>query len=88
MLFNTCQVEFVSNNTIRPISILLAVLQNNFKIIGVPEDIYFMNFIPIDINFLQILIISIITLLVTSLVSFSTAVRSSKILPSQALKYE
>tara|TARA_B100000614_G_scaffold46928_1_gene39936 strand:- start:2416 stop:3519 length:1104 start_codon:yes stop_codon:yes gene_type:complete len=70
------------------ISILLAVLQNNFKIIGVPEDIYFMNFIPIDINFLQILIISIITLLVTSLVSFSTAVRSSKILPSQALKYE
>ena len=70
------------------ISILLAVLQNNFKIIGVPEDIYFMNFIPIDINFLQILIISIITLLITSLVSFSTAVRSSKILPSQALKYE
>ena len=70
------------------ISILIAVLQNNFKIIGVPEDIYFMNFIPIDINFVQILIISILTLLITSLVSFSTAVRSSKILPSQALKYE
>ena len=62
--------------------------QNNFKIIGVPEDIYFMNFIPIDINFIQILTISTMTLVITSFVSYSTSARSSKILPSQALKYE
>ena len=70
------------------IAIILAILQNNFKIIGVPEDIYFMNFIPIDINYFQVLVISIITLIVSSLASIWPAMRSTKILPSQALKYE
>lgn len=70
------------------LAITLAILQNNFKIIGVPEDIYFMNFIPIDINYFQVLVISIITLIVSSLVSIWPAMRSTKILPSQALKYE
>ena len=70
------------------IAISLATLQNNFKIIVVPEDIYFMNFIPIDINYFQILIISIATLIVSCIVSYWPAMRSTKILPSQALKYE
>ena len=70
------------------IAISLATLQNNFKIIVVPEDIYFMNFIPIDINYFQILIISIATLIVSSIISYWPAMRSTKILPSQALKYE
>ena len=70
------------------IAITLAILQNNFKLIGVPEDIYFMNFIPVDINYFQVLVISIITLIVSSLVSIWPAIRSTKILPSQALKYE
>jgi len=70
------------------IAISLATLQNNFKIIVVPEDIYFMNFIPIDINYFQILIISISTLIVSCIISYWPAMRSTKILPSQALKYE
>ena len=70
------------------IAVFLATMQNNFKIIGVPEDIYFMNFIPIDINYFQIITISIITLLVSCLMSLWPAMRSMKIKPSQALKYE
>ena len=70
------------------IAVFLATMQNNFKIIGVPEDIYFMNFIPIDINYFQIITISIITLLVSCLISLWPAMRSMKIKPSQALKYE
>ena len=70
------------------IAVILAFLQNNYKIIGVPEDIYFMNFIPIDIDFIQILIISLISLIVSSLVSYWPSVRSSKIPPAEALKYE
>ena len=70
------------------ISVILAFLQNNYKIIGVPEDIYFMNFIPIDIDFKQILMISLISLIVSSLVSYWPSSRSSKIPPSEALKYE
>ena len=70
------------------IAVILAFLQNNYKIIGVPEDIYFMNFIPIDIDFKQILMISLISLIVSSLVSYWPSVRSSKIPPAEALKYE
>ena len=70
------------------IAVFLATMQNNFKIIGIPEDIYFMNFIPIDINYFQIITISIITLLVSCLISLWPAMRSMKIKPSQALKYE
>ena len=70
------------------IAVILAFLQNNYKIIGVPEDIYFMNFIPIDIDFKQILMISLISLIVCSLVSYWPSIRSSKIPPAEALKYE
>ena len=70
------------------IAVILAFLQNNYKIIGVPEDIYFMNFIPIDIDFKQILMISLISLIISSLVSYWPSIRSSKIPPAEALKYE
>tara|TARA_B100000941_G_scaffold124082_2_gene87691 strand:+ start:4459 stop:5655 length:1197 start_codon:yes stop_codon:yes gene_type:complete len=70
------------------IAVFLATMQNNFKIIEVPEDIYFMNFIPIDINYFQIIAISIISLIVSCLISLWPAMRSMKIKPSQALKYE
>ena len=70
------------------IAVILAFLQNNYKIIGVPEDIYFMNFIPIDIDFKQILMISLISLIVSSLVSYWPSIRSSKKPPAEALKYE
>ena len=70
------------------IAVILAFLQNNYKIIGVPEDIYFMNFIPIDIDFKQILMISLISLIVSALVSYWPSIRSSKIPPAEALKYE
>ena len=70
------------------IAVFLATMQNNFKIIEVPEDIYFMNFIPIDINYFQIIVISIISLIVSCLISLWPAMRSMKIKPSQALKYE
>ncbi|MEC9436759.1 MAG: FtsX-like permease family protein, partial [Candidatus Neomarinimicrobiota bacterium] len=66
----------------------LAFIQNNYKIISVPEDIYFMDFIPIDIDLNQIILISIISLIISTLVSFWPSTSSSKILPSEALKYE
>ena len=67
---------------------ILAFIQNNYKIISVPEDIYFMDFIPIDIDLNQIILISIISLIISTLVSFWPSTSSSKILPSEALKYE
>ena len=70
------------------IAVILAFLQNNYKIIQVPEDIYFMNFIPIDIDVKQILMISLISLIASTLASYWPSSNSSRIPPSKALKYE
>ena len=67
---------------------LIAFIQNNYKLIQVPEDIYFMDFIPLDVNFSNILIVSITVSIVCMLASLWPSLRAGKIEPSTALKYE
>ena len=67
---------------------LIAFIQNNYKLIQVPEDIYFMDFIPLDVNFSNILIVSITVSIVCMLASLWPSLRAGKIEPSAALKYE
>ena len=67
---------------------LISFIQNNYKLIQVPEDVYFMDFIPLDINIHNILIISIIVTIVCVLASLWPSLRAGKIEPSKALMYE
>ena len=67
---------------------LISFIQNNYKLIQVPEDVYFMDFIPLDININNILIISIIVTTVCVLASLWPSLRAGKIEPSKALMYE
>jgi len=67
---------------------LISFIQNNYKLIQVPEDVYFMDFIPLDININNILIISILVTLVCVLASLWPSSRAGKIEPSKALMYE
>ena len=67
---------------------LISFIQNNYKLIQVPEDVYFMDFIPLDININNILIISIIVTIVCVLASLWPSLRAGKIEPSKALMYE
>ena len=69
-------------------AVLIAFIQNNYKLIQVPEDIYFMDFIPLDVNFSNILIVSITVSIVCMLASLWPSLRAGKIEPSAALKYE
>ena len=69
-------------------ALLIAFIQNNYKLIQVPEDIYFMDFIPLDVNFSNILIVSITVSIVCMLASLWPSLRAGKIEPSAALKYE
>ena len=69
-------------------ALFLALLQNRFKIIKVPEDVYFMNSVPVDVSMVQIIIIFFIVIFVTATVSLWPSNRSTKISPSNALKYE
>ena len=69
-------------------ALLLSTIQNRFKIIKVPEDVYFMDFVPVDIKLSQILLIFFIVIFISALVSVWPSQRSTKISPSNALKYE
>ena len=70
------------------ISVIIALLQNNFKIIKVPEDVYFMDFIPLDVNLFDIFIIFIIVSIASVLASSWPSFRAANINTARALKYE
>ena len=70
------------------IALLIASLQNNFKLIRVPEDIYFMDFIPIDISILSIINILLFSIIFSILAALWPTLRASQIKPSEALRYE
>ena len=70
------------------ISLIIAWLQNSYKIIQVPEDIYFMDFIPIDISMLSIINILLFSIFSSILAALWPTLRASQIEPSEALRYE
>ena len=67
---------------------LRAFLSNAFNISLFPEEIYFLNKMPAEINPNTIFIISICSIIITILVSIFPAKKASKLDPVKALKYE
>ena len=63
-------------------------LSNTFNISLFPEEIYFLNNLPSEINFNSILIIAFGSILVTIIVSIYPALKASKMNTVKALKYE
>ena len=63
-------------------------LSNTFDISLFPEEIYFLNQMPSEINPLSILIISLSSIFITVLVSIFPAMKASKLNPVEGLKYE
>ena len=70
------------------IDLSIASLQINLKLVKVPEDIYFMDFIPIDINFSHILFISLLAIFFSIFAAIWPSIKIDKIKSSEALKYE
>ncbi|NHZ86760.1 MAG: FtsX-like permease family protein [Planctomycetia bacterium] len=70
------------------IAIGLALLQIKFQIFTLPEDIYFMDHIPIKINWLNTILIISVGIVSAVIASLWPVYRASKINPAEALKYE
>ena len=70
------------------VAIGLALLQIKFQIFTLPEDIYFMDHIPIKINWLNTLLITSVGIISAIIASLWPVYRASKINPAEALKYE
>ena len=65
-----------------------AFLSDIFNISLFPEEIYFLNKMPSEIEPNSIFIISFCSIIITILVSIFPAIKASKLDPIKALKYE
>ena len=70
------------------LALILAWMQNNFKIITLPEDIYFMDFIPMDVSIFDVFSIAIISIVCAIFAAIWPTVRAERIEPADALRYE
>jgi len=70
------------------IAFFLAFLQTKFQLFTLPEDIYFMDHIPIKIAWLNTITIVAISTLSAVLASIWPVYRANKIEPAEALRYE
>lgn len=67
---------------------LLGYIANRFKIIKLPPDIYFIDYLPLKIEFSDILLTVFVTYVIVLFSSVFPALKASKILPRDALRYE
>ena len=65
----------------------LSYIQNEFKVIRLPEEIYYLSSVPININLEIYILISILGLLISFLTSLIPSYIASRIQPLTAIKF-
>ena len=70
------------------LALFLAWLQNHYKLITVPEEVYFMDFIPVDVNLAHVGIVTIVSVIFSVIAAIWPTIRAGKIQPAKALNYE
>jgi lipoprotein-releasing system permease protein len=70
------------------ISLTAVILQDKFRIIPLDPEAYYLSFVPVEINWLHILLLNIGVILVSFLLLLGPSHLVSKISPSQTMRYE
>lgn len=70
------------------IGIIVAVIQKSTHFIPLDPQIYYINYVPIDINFLKIVLINLFLVILTFIVLIIPSMIISKISPAKVLKFD
>ena len=70
------------------ISLAFIYLQYYFHIIPLDPEAYYLNFVPVEINWLHIILLNIGVITISSLILILPSHIVSKISPAQTMKYE
>lgn len=70
------------------VGFLLCYLQQFLHVVRLDASVYYISYVPIQINYLYILIINIITIIITSVVIFGSSHLISISNPSKTMRYE
>jgi lipoprotein-releasing system permease protein len=66
----------------------LCLLLQKYHFIKIPVDIYFLEYLPVYINYRDIFIIAVLGLLFAFVSSLFPAIKAAKLVPAEALRYE
>jgi len=67
---------------------LLGFIAGKYKLIKLPPDVYFIDYMPVLINIRDVILIIISAYIIVFISSFIPAIKASKIMPREALRYE
>ncbi|MCD6206215.1 MAG: ABC transporter permease [Candidatus Marinimicrobia bacterium] len=70
------------------LAFLLSWLQNRFGIIALPEDVYFMNQLPIEPKLIYYLAVGFFAILSSILATIYPSHKAMKLAPTEAIRYE
>jgi len=70
------------------LAVLLSWIQVHYQILSIPEEVYFMDHVPIQIDFSSILGVAGFGIIGALLASLWPTVRASRIQPAKTLRYE
>jgi len=87
-LYESTIIGFVGVSLGFTLALIIAWLQNNYSIISIPEDVYFMNKLPVLLDWRNFLYIGLGALFFSVTATIYPSIKANKLSPSEATKYE
>ncbi|RKY49155.1 MAG: hypothetical protein DRP91_04835 [Candidatus Neomarinimicrobiota bacterium] len=70
------------------LALAISYLQNRFGLISIPEEVYYMSKLPMELNVENFIIGAVLTLSLSVLFTVYPALKSAKLSPTECLRYE